>query len=259
MLAWWKAQIGYCVLADLSPALFTECRNKLAREGGGSGKPLGAATIKNYFVVAADILKRCTHEWVWLEQSPLRDGRVDLPKLPRGVVRFLDDDELARLTKACKESPNALLYPAYMLAISTGMRQSETMNLYWKEPENPPTESAWGIVNLADACIILHETKNGDRRRIPLAGQALKGTVDAIIDQVERKNYIALHWNFRERSYCLQSLIWQYGIEYWKNRALRLAACEYISQGYSFNMSGLLCCNLAGNYSLLIASKSRLF
>jgi integrase len=173
MLTWWRAQIGYCVLADLSPALFTECRNKLAKEGGGSGKPLGAATIKNYFVVAADILKRCTHEWVWLEQSPLRDGRIDLPKLPRGVVRFLDDDELARLTKACKESPNALLYPAYMLAISTGMRQSETMNLYWKEPENPPVETAWGVVNLADTCVILHETKNGDRRRIPLAGQAL--------------------------------------------------------------------------------------
>lgn len=59
-----------------------------------------------------------------------------------------------------------------------------------------------------------------------------RSTVDAIIEQVERKNYISLDWDFRERSYCLQALTGQYGIEYWKNRALRLAACEYISQGY---------------------------
>ena len=53
------------------------------------------------------------------------------------------------------------------------MRQSETMNLYWKEPESPPTKTAWGVVNLADSCIILHDIKNGDRRRVPLASQAL--------------------------------------------------------------------------------------
>lgn len=172
MLAWWKAQIGHCVMADLSTATFAKARDSLAKEGR-KGRPLSPATINKYFVVAKDILKRCVNEWHWLEQSPLRDGRVELPELPRGIVRFLDDDELTRLTAACKESPNPLLYPAFVLAISTGMRQSETMNLYWREPETPPTETAWGVVNLAESCIILHETKNGDRRRVPLASQAL--------------------------------------------------------------------------------------
>ena len=51
-------------------------------------------------------------------------------------------------------------------------------------------------------------------------------TVDAIVEQVERKNYTSLHWDFRERSYCLQTLAGQYGIEYWKNRTLMLLACE---------------------------------
>ena len=173
ILAWWRNEIGHCVMADLSTATFAECRNSLAKTGGSKGRPLAAATIKKHFVVAKDVLKLCTNEWHWLEQSPLRDGRLELPELPRGIVRFLDDDELARLSTACKASPNALLYPAYILAISTGMRQSETMNLYWKEPENPPVEKAWGVVNLAEPCIILHETKNGDRRRVPLASQAL--------------------------------------------------------------------------------------
>ena len=173
MLEWWASQIGYCVMADLSTALFADCRNTLATTGGRKGRPLAAATIKKHFVVATDVLKRCVNEWHWLEQSPLKDGGVKLPELPRGIVRFLDDDELNRLTIACKESPNTLLYPAFVLAISTGMRQSETMNLYWREPVTPPSETAWGVVNLAESCIILHETKNGDRRRVPLASQAL--------------------------------------------------------------------------------------
>jgi integrase len=172
MLEWWRNQIGYCVMADLSTATFAQARDILAKEGR-KGKPLAPATINKYFVVAKDILKRCVNEWHWLEQSPLRDGRVELPELPRGIVRFLDDDELNRLTIACMESPNPLLYPAFVLSISTGMRQGETMNLYWREPETPPAETAWGVVNLADACIILHETKNGDRRRVPLTSLAL--------------------------------------------------------------------------------------
>ena len=48
------------------------------------------------------------------------------------------------------------------------------MNLYWREPSTPPSNTAWGVVNLSENCIILHQTKNGKRRRVPLAGEALK-------------------------------------------------------------------------------------
>lgn len=68
---------------------------------------------------------------------------------------------------------NTVGYPAFILAISTGMQQSETMSLYWRAPETPTSETAWGVVNLAKSCIILHETKNGDRRHVPLTGLAL--------------------------------------------------------------------------------------
>jgi integrase len=32
----------------------------------------------------------------------------------------------------------------------------------------------WGDVDLDDACLTLHQTKNGERRVIPLVGQALQ-------------------------------------------------------------------------------------
>lgn len=173
ILEWWKSEIGYLRLSDLSITDFVTCRDKLVNHGGNKGRPLAAATVKRHFVAIGHVLKICHLEWRWIEKNPLKDGIIEMPELPRGIVRFLDDGELSRLTAACKESPNELLYPAFVLAISTGMRQSETMNLYWREPENPPTETAWGVVNLSEPCIILHATKNGDRRRVPLANQAL--------------------------------------------------------------------------------------
>ncbi|WP_256360727.1 tyrosine-type recombinase/integrase [Methylomonas koyamae] len=172
ILEWWKSEIGYCRLSDLTAKDFAACRDKLAKHGGNKGRPLAAATIKRHFVSIGHVLKICQLEWHWLDQNPLKDGIVELPELPRGIVRFLDDEELARLTVACKNSPNELLYPAFILSVSTGMRQGETMNLYWREPATPPEGTAWGVVNLAENCIILHQTKNGNRRRVPLAGEA---------------------------------------------------------------------------------------
>ncbi len=172
ILNWWESQIGYCSLADLSVKEFAACRDTLITHGN-KGKPLAAATIKRHFLSISHVLKICQLEWHWLEQNPMKDGIIELPKPPRGIVRFLDDDELARLTIACKDSLNNLLYPAFILSVSTGMRQAETMNLYWREPVTPPDDTAWGVVNLADNCIILHQTKNGNRRRVPLSGNAL--------------------------------------------------------------------------------------
>ena len=173
ILAWWKNEIGYCVMADLTTATFAECRDKLAQKTNNSGKAFSADSIKKYFGVIKSVLKACVIDWLWLEQSPLRDNRVELPELPQGRIRFLDDDERERLLTACKVSNNPLLYPAFVLALSTGMRQGETMNLYWKEPAKPPIETAWGVVNLEQNCIVLHETKNGSKRRVPLIGLAL--------------------------------------------------------------------------------------
>ncbi len=88
--------------------------------------------------------------------------KVKKPTLPRGRVRFLDDTERTKLLKVCKESNNQYLYLCVILALSTGMRQAELMGLKWQD------------VNLKDGYLILHHTKNGERRRVPLSGLALE-------------------------------------------------------------------------------------
>lgn len=99
-------------------------------------------------------------EWEWLEDSPIR--RVTKPREPRGRIRFLSDDERSALLSARQESSNPFLYPVVVLALSTGMRQGEIMNLRWEN------------VDLFKGRITLHQTKNGERRTVPLRGLALQ-------------------------------------------------------------------------------------
>jgi integrase len=174
ILAWWREELGVHVMADLASPMFAQCRDNLLKRTSKTGKPFSADSVKKYFGVVQNVIKYAVNEWQWLEQSPLRDRRVEMPELPPGRVRYLDDQERERLTAACKESANPLLYPAFILALSTGMRQGELMNLYWKAPVNPPTETAWGVVHIDQGAIVLHSTKNGERRRVPLVGGALQ-------------------------------------------------------------------------------------
>ncbi|WGS85831.1 hypothetical protein [Methylomonas sp. UP202] len=55
--------------------------------------------------------------------------------------------------------------------------------------------------------------------------------VDAILEHVQRKHYVAPHDDYYNRMYGLVALTGQYGIEYWKNRTLMLVACESAENG----------------------------
>lgn len=159
-LLWWKDQMGYRLLSEVSPAAIVECRDALARGTTFKGTKRSPATVVRYLAVLSHAFTVAVKEWQWMDDSPMR--RVSKPQEPRGRVRFLDDDERLRLLQACKESSSSYLYTIVVLALSTGMRQGEIMGLTWKD------------VDLQEKRIILHETKNGERRVVPLVGHALE-------------------------------------------------------------------------------------
>ncbi|MEC4747220.1 site-specific integrase [Methylomicrobium sp. Wu6] len=142
------------------PSLIVQCRDELATGITYRGTQRSPATVVRYMAALSHAFGVAVKEWQWLEDSPMR--KVKKPKESRGRVRFLDDDERERFLIACKESSNAWLYPCVILALSTGMRQGELMGLRWPD------------VDLKVGAIILHETKNGERRRVPLSGLALE-------------------------------------------------------------------------------------
>ncbi len=150
-LRWWRDELGYRSLAEITPSLLSETRDKL-HEGR---KP---ATVVRYMAALSHAFTVATNEWEWLNENPIR--KVRKPKEPRGRVRFLDEDERKRLLAACKASECKQLYPVVVLALSTGMRQMEVMSLSWAD------------IDLKRGYIILHETKNGERRSVPLVSHA---------------------------------------------------------------------------------------
>ncbi|KJV07021.1 tyrosine-type recombinase/integrase [Methylocucumis oryzae] len=155
----WKSELGSYLLSDITPALIVECRDKLLSETTPHGNIRSPATVVRYMAALSHAFTIAVNEWQWLEDSPMR--KVKKPKEPKGRVRWLDDGERSKLLIACKESSNRWLYLCVILALSTGMRQGELMGLQWQD------------VNLKDGFLILHETKNGERRRVPLTGHAL--------------------------------------------------------------------------------------
>ncbi len=159
-LHWWKEQLGHYTLADVTPAKIAECRDQLAKGKTYRGKQRSPSTVVRYMAALSHAFTIAVKEWGWLDDSPMR--KVAKPKEPRGRVRFLDDDERKRLLKACEESSSRDLYPAVVLALSTGARKMEIMGLRWRD------------VDLKRNVIVLHDTKNGERRVLPLAGVALE-------------------------------------------------------------------------------------
>ena len=171
-LDWWKNQLGYLLLSDLTPARIAEARDVLAteivtrprkkpitKESPQIEKVRGPATVKRYLAVLSHACTIAVKEWAWIEMNPVQN--VTKPKEPRGRVRYLSDDERESLLKACKASSNEYLYLIVVIALSTGMRKSEIINLKWSQ------------VDVKKERIILTETKNDERRAVPLSGHAL--------------------------------------------------------------------------------------
>lgn len=155
----WKDEIGYMLLADVNADVITQIKEKLLNEEF-RGKPRSPTTVLRYMASLSTVFTTAVRDWAWLEDSPMKN--IKKPTAARGRVRFLSDDERERLLVACKDSKNKQLYMCVILAISTGMRQAELFGLKWAD------------VNLKERYIILNETKNGERRRVPLAGLVLE-------------------------------------------------------------------------------------
>lgn len=158
-LAWWRSQLGPRFLVDLAAAEISECKLKLARGKGLSGTPAAPATQTRYLAVLKHALSVARREWEWIEENPAE--RVRSPKEPRGRVRFLSDGERDRLLEACRTSRNPTLYPLVVVALSTGARLGELLQLRWRD------------VDLHRGLATVHDTKNGERRALALQGLAL--------------------------------------------------------------------------------------
>ena len=105
------------------------------------------ATIKHMFTKAV--------EWELVEENILKKIRkVKLLEENNRRLRYLSKEECANLINECSEH----LKPIVTLALHTGMRRGEILNLQWDN------------VDLKHGFILLDKTKSGERREVPLNG-----------------------------------------------------------------------------------------
>lgn len=159
-LEWWKEAIGPYALSEVGKALLIEQRTRLSTEAGRNIPQRSNATVNRYMATLSHAFSIAVNEWEWLHEHPMRKI-AKLPE-PRGRIRFLDDKERAALLQACQASEGEHLYLLVVLALSTGARHGELINLRWRD------------VDMQRKVIVLHDTKNKERRVLPLAHHALE-------------------------------------------------------------------------------------
>lgn len=156
MLGWWRDKIGAYTLASTAarPALLAGARDDLMTDEGRA-----PATVNRYLSALGKAFSNAVQEWHWIKDNPMR--QIAKAEEPRGRVRYLDDDERARLLDACRASEYKPLHLIVLFAMTTGMRRGELLGLRWPD------------IDLDRRIAILHHTKNGDRRSVPIVPEVV--------------------------------------------------------------------------------------
>jgi len=157
LLGWWKKKLGDYTLDQCTPALIAEYRDRLLTENTGdkeTPRHRSPATANRFLSALSKAFSDAVREWHWLHDNPLR--RVAKERESAGRVRYLSDDEREALLDACRKSELPELYLIVLFAVTTGMRRGELLGLRWPD------------VDLERGVAVIHHTKNGDRRSVPI-------------------------------------------------------------------------------------------
>ena len=150
--AWKEDSLARRSLASIQGKDIAAYRDKRVDEGASPNTiRLELALISHLFTVAVK-------EWGMSGLvNPVQQIRK--PKLPQGRDRRLHPGELDRILSA---SGTPALADLVRFAIETGMRRSEIAGMTWDQ------------VDLKMKIVSLHDTKNGEKRIVPLFPEALR-------------------------------------------------------------------------------------
>ena len=160
-LNWWNDRLGKYHLLNITPSIIAKTKKELAEGITPRGTKRSPATVVRYMAALSHVYTIAINDWEWLHDNPMQ--KISRPKEPPGRVRWLKKDEIKRLSQVSKESTNKHLHTIIVLALSTGMRKGEILNLTWDH------------VDFDRQRIILRDedTKNKSYRNVPLKGYAL--------------------------------------------------------------------------------------
>ena len=118
----------------------------------GEPRAISAATLNRELAALRHLFTLAVEEWEVLDKAP----RIRLEKEPEGRIVWLEAKEEAALLTACRASQNKYLADVVKVALETGMRQGELLELDWSR------------VDLSRGVVALERTKSGKRREVPM-------------------------------------------------------------------------------------------
>jgi len=123
--------------------------NEVERYKAKRIREVTAVTLNHELSVLKNVFNRAV-EWGILGENPV----VLIKKVPEkgSRLRYLSFDEIKRLLASCK----GILFVIVSIALNTGMRKSEILNLKWQD------------IDFENLIIRLDVTKSGKRRDIPI-------------------------------------------------------------------------------------------
>ncbi|HGO9425620.1 TPA: tyrosine-type recombinase/integrase [Bacillus cereus] len=132
--------IGDVELTKLNPMIIQGLYNKLTKE-----QALSDENIQKVHTLINDSLKKA-ERWGLIARNPA--ALVDRPKAVKKEITVWNVEEVRQFLKYAKKSGR--YYIAFLLAITTGMRQGEILGLRWKD------------VDFENGCVRITQTLSSD-------------------------------------------------------------------------------------------------
>jgi integrase len=154
ILAKLKARLGAeTAIVDLTAQRIAQYERDRVVEKSKLGRLVTPSTVNRELAILRHLL-RLAEEWGYIAKVP----KIRLGREPEGRLRFLAEDEIARLLAACeaKAVKSPYLLPVVTVALHTGMRKGEILGLSWER------------VDFARGVLQLEHTKSGRRREVPM-------------------------------------------------------------------------------------------
>ncbi len=150
--AWLSHALAKRDAYSIKPVDIARYRDQRLAEGKAN------STIRIELSLLSAVFKHAKHEWGYSNLvNPVAD--IKRPAPSKGRDRRLEGRELEALLN---ETKGTYMGPLILLAIETAMRAGEIASLKWEN------------INLIKRIAVLPDTKNGDKRIVPLSSKAIE-------------------------------------------------------------------------------------
>ncbi len=159
-LNYWKGRLGSYALIHITGDLIGQERQFLAETSIKGEKKRTPSTINRYISSLSSVLGYATRQLRWISENPCA-YLIKLKENP-SRDRVLSMEEINSLLIACRQSRSPYLFCIVLIALTSGARQGEILNLEWKH------------IDFDNKLAYLKETKNGRPRSISLPDPVIK-------------------------------------------------------------------------------------